>query len=113
MQLAVTSAQPGFRYSIAGRLYRPESGQSLGHHLPALWVCNNRTGTFNVYGADGTPTATQTTVPPAPGKSGPGSCTGAVRNANTAAFQVSAGVNGTFVLDTEDGLITIRSGTKM
>src|SRR5262249_51986900 len=49
---------------------------------------------------------------PAPGKTGTGRCTGVARNANTAAFQVSPGVNGTFVVVTEDGLIAVRSGTQ-
>ena len=75
-----------------------------------FWICNNRTGTYNVYRPDGEPTTTVTTVPPAPGRTGTGRCTGAVRNNNQAAFQVSPGVNGTWILDTEDGLITVRSG---
>jgi uncharacterized protein (TIGR03118 family) len=89
-----------------------------GLALSPFWVCNNGTGTYNVNGADGTPTTTVTNVPLAGGKSGPGRCTGAVRNNNPAAFLVSpatataAAVPGTWLLDTEDGLITIRSGTQ-
>ena len=78
--------------------------------LPAIWICNNKTGTFNVYSADGTPSATQTSVPPAPGKPAPGRCTGTVRNLNNAAFQSSPGVNGTFITATEDGVIAVRVG---
>jgi uncharacterized protein (TIGR03118 family) len=59
-----------------------------------------------------------TKVPLAAGAAGPGRCTGAVRNNNPAAFLVSAAtatspaVPGTWLLDTEDGLITIRSGAQ-
>ena len=82
-----------------------------GLALAPFWICNNRSGTFNVNGVDGNPSATNiTTVPPAPGRTGTGRCTGAVRNNNNAAFQVSPGVNGTWLLATEDGLLTIRSG---
>ena len=89
-----------------------------GLALSPFWICNYGTGTYNVNGADGSPTATVTIVPLAGGKTGPGRCTGAVRNNNPAAFLVSpatataAAVPGTWLLDTEDGLITIRSGTQ-
>ena len=89
-----------------------------GVALSPFWICNNGTGTYDANGADGTPTATVTRVPLAGGKAGPGICTGAVRNNNPAAFLVSPAtattpaVTGTFLLDTEDGLITIRSGTQ-
>src|SRR6202030_2444881 len=78
---------------------------------------NNGTGTYDINGPDGSLTLV-TTVPLAGGKTGPGRCTGAVRNNNPAAFLVSpatataAAVPGTWLLDTEDGLITIRSGTQ-
>ncbi|MBI2817904.1 MAG: TIGR03118 family protein [Acidobacteria bacterium] len=77
-----------------------------------FWICNNRTGTYNVYGADGNPRAVVTNVPSAPGKTGPGKCTGAARNNNNAVFQVSPGVTGTWLLDTEDGLITVQQGAQ-
>ena len=89
-----------------------------GLALSPFWICNYGTGTYDVNGADGTPTATVTNVPLAGGKTGPGKCTGAVRNNNPAAFLVSPAtatapaVTGTWLLDTEDGLITIRSGTQ-
>jgi uncharacterized protein (TIGR03118 family) len=89
-----------------------------GLALSPFWICNYGTGTYNINGADGTPTATVTNVPLAGGKTGPGKCTGAVRNNNPAAFLVSPAtatapaVAGTWLLDTEDGLITIRSGTQ-
>ena len=76
--------------------------------LPAIWICNNKTGTFNVYGVTGAPSATQTTVPPAPGKPAPGRCSGAVRNTNNAVFQSAPGVNGNFIIATEDGVIEVR-----
>ena len=81
-----------------------------GLALAPFWICNNRTGTYTVSGVDGTPTATVTNVSPAPGKTGVGKCTGAVRNNNTAAFLVAPGTTGTWLLNTEDGTITIRSG---
>src|SRR6202165_37525 len=89
-----------------------------GLALSPFWICNDGTGTFNIDNADGTPTAVITNVPLAGGKSGPGHCTGAVRNNNGAAFLVSpatataAAVPGTWLLDTADGLITIRSGAQ-
>ena len=94
----------------------PNMVNPWGLALSPFWICNNGTGTYNVNGADGTATATVTTVPLAGGRTGPGRCTGAVRNNNPAAFLVSpatpttAAVPGTWLLDTEDGLITIRSG---
>ncbi|MBI3933562.1 MAG: TIGR03118 family protein [Acidobacteria bacterium] len=88
----------------------PNMVNPWGLALAPFWICNNRTGTYNVYGVDGNPTTLVTTVPPAPGKPVPGKCAGAVRNTNNAAFQVSPGVNGTWLLATEDGLLTIRSG---
>src|ERR1700693_4877394 len=96
----------------------PNMVNTWGLALSPFWICNNGAGTYDVNGADGTPTATVTTVPLAGGKTGPGRCTGAVRNNNAAAFLVSpatataAAVAGTWLLDTEDGLITIRSGTQ-
>jgi uncharacterized protein (TIGR03118 family) len=81
-----------------------------GLALSPFWICNNGTGTYNVNGADGAPTATITTVALAGGKTGAGKCTGAVKNNNAAAFLVSPGVAGTWLLNTEDGQITIRSG---
>lgn len=83
-----------------------------GLALAPFWPCNHGSGTYTVQGVDGAPTATVTIVPTAPGKTGKGKCTGAVRNNNAAAFQVSPGVNGTWLLDTEDGLITIRSAAQ-
>jgi uncharacterized protein (TIGR03118 family) len=89
-----------------------------GLALSPFWICNDGTGTFNIDNADGTPTTVITNVPLAGGKTGPGHCTGAVRNNNPAAFLVSpatattAAVPGTWLLDTVDGLITIRSGTQ-
>ena len=88
----------------------PNMVNPWGLALSPFWPCNNGTGTYNVNGADGSPTATVTKVPLAGGKTGAGRCTGAVRNNNAAAFLVSPGVTGTWLLDTEDGLITIRSG---
>jgi uncharacterized protein (TIGR03118 family) len=88
----------------------PNMVNPWGLALSPFWPCNNGTGTYDINGPDGSPTATVTKVPLAGGKTGPGRCTGAVRNNNAAAFQVSSGVNGTWLLDTEDGLITIRSG---
>ena len=81
-----------------------------GIAVSPFWLCNYGTATYNVNTLDGAPTAVVTTVPPAPGRTGTGRCTGAVRNSNNAAFQVSPGVNGTWLLSTEDGLITIRQG---
>src|ERR1700736_5318840 len=89
-----------------------------GLALSPFWICNYGTGTYDVNGADGSPTATVTNVPLAGGKTGPGRCTGAVRNNNAAAFLVSpatataAAVPGIWLHDTEDGLITIRSGAQ-
>jgi len=89
-----------------------------GLALSPFWICNDGTGTYNIDGPDGTPTAVITNVPLAGGKSGPGHCTGAVRNNNPAAFLVSPAtattpaVPGTWLLDTADGLITIRAGTQ-
>jgi uncharacterized protein (TIGR03118 family) len=89
-----------------------------GLGLSPFWPCNNGSGTYDINGPDGAPTATVTIVPLAGGKTGPGRCTGAVRNNNPAAFLVSPAtattpaVPGTWLLDTEDGLITIRSGTQ-
>jgi uncharacterized protein (TIGR03118 family) len=94
----------------------PNMVNPWGLALSPFWICNNGTGTYDVNGADGAPTATVTSVPLAGGRTGPGRCTGAVRNNNPAAFLVSpatataAAVPGTWLLDTEDGLITIRSG---
>ncbi|HEX9597566.1 MAG TPA: TIGR03118 family protein, partial [Anaerolineales bacterium] len=88
----------------------PNMVNPWGIALAPFWICNNRTGTFNVNGPDGAPSTTMTTVPAAPGRTGTGRCTGAVRNNNNAAFQVSPGVNGQWILDTEDGLITVRQG---
>jgi uncharacterized protein (TIGR03118 family) len=82
-----------------------------GLGLSPFWPCNNGSGTYDINGPDGS-LVLVTTVPQAGGGTGPGRCTGAVRNNNPAAFQVSPGVNGTWLLDTEDGLITIRSGSK-
>jgi uncharacterized protein (TIGR03118 family) len=96
----------------------PNMVNPWGLALSPFWPCNNGSGTYNVNGADGAPTTTVTNVPLAGGKTGPGRCTGAVRNNNPAAFLVSAAtattaaVPGTWLLDTEDGLITIRSGTQ-
>ena len=90
----------------------PNMVNPWGLGLSPFWPCNNGTGTYDVNGADGSPTATVTKVPLAGGKTGPGRCTGAVRNNNAAAFLVSPGVTGTWLLDTEDGLITIRSGAQ-
>ena len=56
-----------------------------GLALSPFWICNDGTGTYDVNGADGAPTAVVTNVPLAGGKSGPGHCTGAVRNNNPAA----------------------------
>ena len=81
-----------------------------GLALAPFWLCNYGTGTYNVNTVDGAPTATVTIVPPAPGRTGTGKCTGAVRNNNAAVFRVSADVAGTWLLVTEDGLITIRQG---
>ena len=88
----------------------PNMVNPWGLALSPFWPCNNGSGTYDVNGADGSPTATVTAVPLAGGKTGPGRCTGAVRNNNPAAFLVSPGVTGTWLLDTEDGLITVRSG---
>jgi len=88
----------------------PNMVNPWGLALSPFWPCNNGSGTYDVNGADGSPTATVTRVPLAGGKTGAGRCTGAVRNNNAAAFLVSPGVTGTWLLDTEDGLITIRSG---
>lgn len=88
----------------------PNMVNPWGLALSPFWVCNNRSATYNVQGSDGAPTTVITTVPAAPGSTAKGSCTGAVRNNNAAAFLVSPGVAGTWLLDTEDGLITIRSG---
>src|SRR5947209_4750777 len=88
----------------------PNMVNPWGLDLSPFWPCNNGSGTYDVNGADGSPTATVTRVPLAGGKTGAGRCTGAVRNNNAAAFLVSPGVTGTWLLDTEDGLITIRSG---
>ena len=88
----------------------PNMVNPWGLALSPFWPCNNRSGTYNVNGSDGSPTTTVTSVPLAGGKTGPGRCTGAVRNNNPAAFVVSAGLTGTWLLDTEDGLITVRSG---
>jgi uncharacterized protein (TIGR03118 family) len=88
----------------------PNMVNPWGLALSPFWPCNNGTGTYDINGPNGSPTATVTKVPLAGGKTGPGRCTGAVRNNNAVAFQVSSGVNGTWLLDTEDGLITIRSG---
>lgn len=88
----------------------PNMVNPWGLTLSPFWPCNNGTGTYDVNGPDGSPTATVTKVPLAGGKTGPGRCTGAVRNNNAAAFLVSPGVAGTWLLDTEDGLITVRSG---
>ena len=96
----------------------PNMVNPWGLALSPFWPCNNGSGTYNVNGANGAPTATVTNVPLAGGRTGPGRCTGAVRNNNPAAFLVSpatataAAVPGTWLLDTEDGLITIRSGTQ-
>jgi uncharacterized protein (TIGR03118 family) len=88
----------------------PNMVNPWGLALSPFWPCNNGSGTYNVNGGDGSATATVTTVPLAGGKAGPGRCTGAVKNNNPAAFLVSPGVAGTWLLDTEDGLITVRSG---
>jgi uncharacterized protein (TIGR03118 family) len=96
----------------------PNMVNPWGLGLSPFWPCNNGSGTYNINGPDGAPTATVTIVPLAGGKTGPGRCTGAVRNNNPAAFLVSpatataAAVPGTWLLDTEDGLITIRSGAQ-
>lgn len=105
VQRNLVSDIPGFADFTDPNVVNP-----WGVVAPAIWICNNRTGTYNVYGADGTPSAVVTTVPPAPGRTGKGSCTGTARNANAAAFRVDEATAGTFVLVTEDGLITIRSG---
>src|SRR4029077_11489343 len=60
-----------------------------GLALSPFWICNDGTGTYNIDGPDGTPTAVITNGPLAGGKRGPGHCTGAVRNNNPAAFLVS------------------------
>jgi uncharacterized protein (TIGR03118 family) len=89
----------------------PNMVNPWGLALSPFWPCNNGTGTYDINGPDGSLTLV-TMVPLAGGKTGPGRCTGAARNNNPAAFQVSPGVNGTWLLDTEDGLITIRSGAQ-
>ena len=89
----------------------PNMVNPWGLALSPFWPCNNGSGTYDINGPDGSPTLV-TNVPLAGGKTGPGRCTGAARNNNPAAFQVSPGVNGTWLLDTEDGLITIRSGAQ-
>ena len=66
-----------------------------------IWMCNNISGTFAVYGSNGAPTATVTKVPAAAGSPGPGRCTGVVRNGTAGLF------GGTWIMDTEDGLITV------
>jgi uncharacterized protein (TIGR03118 family) len=82
----------------------PNMVNPWGLALAPFWICNNRSGTYNINGLTGAPTTTITIVP------GAGRCAGAVRNNNNAAFQVSAGVTGNWLLATEDGLITIRQG---
>ena len=42
----------------------PSMVNPWGVVFPAIWICNNRTGAFNVYGADGTPSTTVTTACP-------------------------------------------------
>jgi len=88
----------------------PNMVNPWGLALSPFWPCNNGSGTYDVNGADGSLTLV-TMVPLAGGKTGPGRCTGAAHNSNAAAFLVSAGVTGTWLLDTEDGLITVRSGS--
>ncbi len=83
-----------------------------GLALAPFWPCNHGSATYTVQAVDGAPTATVTIVPTAPGKTGKGKCTGAVRNNNAAAFRVDANTAGTWLLDTEDGLLTIRAGTQ-
>src|SRR5579864_9144736 len=55
----------------------PNMVNPWGLALSPFWPCNNGTGTYDVNGADGAPTATVTIVPLAGGKTGPGRCTGA------------------------------------
>lgn len=107
VQHNLTSDIPGLADYTDPNLVNP-----WGLALAPFWPCNNGSGTYTVQGVDGAPTATVTIVPTAPGKTGTGKCTGAARNNNAAAFLVSPGVTGTWLLDTEDGLITIRSGAQ-
>lgn len=76
-----------------------------------FWVSDHLSGLSTVYSANGTVSATISTIPPASG-TGPGKPTGQVQNTLGAAFTLTGGGNASFIFCTEDGLIAAWNSSK-
>ncbi len=77
-----------------------------GVAISPFWVCNNGTGTFVIQGANGQTATVVDKVASPPGSSAPGRCTGVARNGTPGLF------GGTWIVDTEDGTITVLQGNQ-
>ena len=72
-----------------------------------VWVADNHTGVSTLYDGFGNPQSLVVSIPPAPGKSGPGAPTGIVFNSSSD-FAVTNGTTSgpsRFIFATEDGVI--------